>query len=710
MLAKIYIDQAISSREDTPDTIPGLMLNYVSRLNKSIPQEKRKTTEDIHQTVQEIAWLCLKKDYHPRSIDQKLLVEALVSRNEINSGNGLAVKEGIEKEVESRLSYLKINLPVIQVDEETNHVSFRLDPLAEYFAALRLLQYCGEVQGEEAQRWKDFLDSVDQKKSPRITMQGFLLAVWDTCRYHQKYLQSSIPEYVQDEVISRANLTEEELSLARQTRQIQQLITNLQEWNEPNLVKELIEKLGEFGEASRSAVPYLIEKLLFEELRPTIGNALVNIGLKAIPELIQSLSKGKIDIRRSIAKILGEFELGIEDIIPGLIGALNDDDMRVKKEAILSISRFGKKAEMAVHNFIFILENVNEHSEIRRYAAKALGAVGSHREDAGSALQRIMKSSAEESNVRLTAIQALQCMGKEVLPFVATIHGNDMSLQPIDMSMEIRFEELDKDVVLEMILIPGGSFMMGSPTSEEGHDESEGPQRRVDIYQFFMSKYPVTQAQWKVVSSYPKVDREIPSSPSKFCVEPNCPVETVSWLDAMEFCARLSSHTGQEYRLPSEAEWEYACRAGMSTPFHFGETITTDLSNYCGMASKHNKLKEKYRGFYGQGSSGEYRESTTVVGQFGVVNAFGLHDMHGNVWEMCADPWHDDYLNAPISGGIWDDDDAKVDYRVMRGGAWDSDPKLCRSACRNLVNLEACHQSIGFRICLSAENHILSIK
>jgi formylglycine-generating enzyme required for sulfatase activity len=196
------------------------------------------------------------------------------------------------------------------------------------------------------------------------------------------------------------------------------------------------------------------------------------------------------------------------------------------------------------------------------------------------------------------------------------------------------------DVPLEMVAIPDGTFQMGSPETEEGHEDDESPQHWVTIKPFFLGKYPITQAQWQAVAHLPKVERELEPEPSRF-KGANRPVERVSWYDCVEFCARLSQYTGWNYRLPSEAEWEYACRAGTTTPFHFGETITTDLANYNG-----NHI-------YGAGVKGEYREETTPVGSFQVANAFGLYDMHGNVWEWCLDQWHDSYEGAPSDGQAW---------------------------------------------------------
>jgi len=146
----------------------------------------------------------------------------------------------------------------------------------------------------------------------------------------------------------------------------------------------------------------------------------------------------------------------------------------------------------------------------------------------------------------------------------------------------------------------------------------------------------------------------------------------------------LSQKTGKAYRLPSEAEWEYACRGGTTTPFHFGETITPEIANYDGSYP------------YGGGSKGKYRQETTPVGSFGVANAFGLYDMHGNVWEWCADGWHSNYLNAPSNVTIWLSSD-ETGERVIRGGSWSYGPWLCRTAQRFNVIPSNRHYDGGLR-------------
>jgi len=249
-------------------------------------------------------------------------------------------------------------------------------------------------------------------------------------------------------------------------------------------------------------------------------------------------------------------------------------------------------------------------------------------------------------------------------------------------------EDLGNKVVLEMVAIPGGTFLMGSPETEAERSEYEGPQHQVTVPPFFMGKYPVTQAQWQAVAAFPQVNRELDPDPSEF-KGGDRPVERISWYDAVEFCARLSKATGRDYRLPSEAEWEYACRAGTITPFHFGETITSKLANY----------SAEYT--YGDAPKGKSSAETTPVGSFQVANSFGLFDMHGNVWEWCADAWHSygDTALTKDSGDVESDNDNQS--RMLRGGSWFFGPRHCRSASRDYNDRGYWLNLIGFRVVVS---------
>ncbi|MEM6840140.1 MAG: formylglycine-generating enzyme family protein [Cyanobacteria bacterium P01_C01_bin.120] len=230
---------------------------------------------------------------------------------------------------------------------------------------------------------------------------------------------------------------------------------------------------------------------------------------------------------------------------------------------------------------------------------------------------------------------------------------------------------------------------MGSPEDEEGRLNNEGPQHEVTVSPFFMGRYPVTQAQWRQVAAMPRVNRRLNANPSRFKGNDQQPMEQVSWEEAVEFCQRLSAHANRTYRLPTEAEWEYACRAGTTTPFHVGETLTAELANF--FASE----------IYRDAPKGEYRGKTTSVGMF-PANRFGLCDMHGNVWEWCQDGWHANYDGAPTDGKAWVDEEY-TGSRIRRGGAWYGLPRHCRSAVRNHGYPGNRPDALGFRVvCVAA--------
>ena len=216
-------------------------------------------------------------------------------------------------------------------------------------------------------------------------------------------------------------------------------------------------------------------------------------------------------------------------------------------------------------------------------------------------------------------------------------------------------------VPLEMIYVPGCSFKMGSPEGE-GYD-SERPQHDVTVSGFYIGKFQITQAQWEAVMG---------KNPSHFKGDPALPVESVSWNEAKQFCEKLAQMTGKAYRLPSEAEWEYACRAGTTGDY------AGDLD---AMA------------WYSENSGGK----THPVGQK-QPNAFGLYDMHGNVWEWCEDDWHDSYAGAPTDGRVWVHTPSRGSYRVDRGGSWYDIAVLCRSAYRLRYAPGDRIDNLGFRL------------
>ncbi|MEL7070886.1 MAG: formylglycine-generating enzyme family protein [Cyanobacteria bacterium J06581_3] len=231
------------------------------------------------------------------------------------------------------------------------------------------------------------------------------------------------------------------------------------------------------------------------------------------------------------------------------------------------------------------------------------------------------------------------------------------------------FPEHLPNTLLEMVAIPSG---MSATAGTSSH-------RREKLSPFFISKYPITQSQWSAVAALPQVKRALTRSPAHFHGD-NFPMESVSWVEAVEFCDRLTQHTGRRYQLPSEAQWEYACRAGTQTPFHTGETITSELADYVSTYT------------YKAEHAGDYRQSTLPVGEF-PPNAFGLYDMHGNVWEWCADKWHTAHRRSPQQGQTW-----TTTQRVIKGGSWLDTPHKLRSASRSGYVETGLNRTIGFRV------------
>jgi formylglycine-generating enzyme required for sulfatase activity len=228
---------------------------------------------------------------------------------------------------------------------------------------------------------------------------------------------------------------------------------------------------------------------------------------------------------------------------------------------------------------------------------------------------------------------------------------------------------------IECVRIPKGSFTMGAPDGEQAAFDREKPQHRVEITRdFYLGKFEVTQGQYKAVTG---------EGPSKFKGD-RLPVEQVSWEDAVKFCEKVSLRTKQKIELPTEAQWEYACRAGTTTPFHFGSNLNGELANCNGNAP------------YGTESRGPAKEKTVEVGSY-PANPWGLHDMSGNVFEWCNDWYGANYsitdLRDPVGA-------SSGPYRVRKGGCWNCTALGCRSAYRGGYLPGDRIDHLGFRVAL----------
>jgi formylglycine-generating enzyme required for sulfatase activity len=261
------------------------------------------------------------------------------------------------------------------------------------------------------------------------------------------------------------------------------------------------------------------------------------------------------------------------------------------------------------------------------------------------------------------------CSGPTLLPSLSPAEAK--AAQQADAERQDVPMQLTNSLGMELSLIPAGRFIMGSPKNEVGRRPEETQHEVTLSRSFYMGTTEVTQGQWKAVMG------ENPS----FVEGDDHPAETIPWARAVEFCRELSEKEGAPYRLPTEAEWEYACRAGTTTAFHTGVTITTDEANYDGRRS------------YDNGEKGVFRDETTAVASF-APNAWGLYDMHGNVREWCAD-WHGEYPTSAVSDPTGPAEGTK---RVIRGGCWITAPAVSRSANRGGTDPVGWYFNFGFRV------------
>lgn len=621
LLARLYADQMIEQQQGAGGVLPA-----------SVPELMLSYLNQLNRTIESA------EQRDRLQVQEEAQVIAWECLKETYRPRPAALKAVIqalqalqpEENPKTSLEYLEGRLKLVRTLEPGDKIHILLDPLAEYLAANRLVEHCRTHEHPD-KFWQEFLESIDpilqQSNDPPAAIQGFLLAVRDCCLVKLK--EAQIPAGVTEELARRAGLDPEELRREEEKRRVRLLISELSA-PELDFRIDAAHKLGQRGAAAKIAAPNLIGML--ENRNQTL------------------------EARQAAAQALGKLSIGADR----LLSLLTDptDELALRRTAAESLGLM-KTGQTELRQ---LLESEDQPLPIRQGAARALSLIGA-------------------------------ASGEAVPMLMVELNEGEESAQVL--SIPIWREPLTETLTLDLVTVPAGEFLMGSPTDEVGRDWYQysfpdlkdvdvEAQHLVIVPSFSISQYPITQAQWRFVAELPKIDRELELDPANFKGDRR-PVELVSWHEAMEFCARLSSHTGKYYRLPSEAEWEYACRSGTTSPFHFGDTLSTGVANYNGNST------------YGDGTKGEYRQKTTEVGSFGIVNAFGLSDMHGNVWEWCLDHWHPFYEGAPADGS------ARViagdeRYRVLRGGCWYSGPGICRSAGRTRDTLGNRLNRNGFRI------------
>ena len=410
--------------------------------------------------------------------------------------------------------------------------------------------------------------------------------------------------------------------------------------------RKLVEQYAQNGELKKVAILVLTEKRKTLGITDAVAEEIENKVLEPFRRRLVNLQKYKQHFAEEVEQKypLDEQTLNIlKDYRQDVLGLRNEDVVSIELEITSS-----KKAEALQYQ---------QEQQITKKLRSQQETEALQPQQEQQITKKLRSQQETEKNQSGYELKTFKFETAEII-FKNQLLGlvRKPEIKYIPTSGKYFTEDLGNGVSLEMVHIPGGTFIMGSPENEEGYDKSQSPQHQVTVPAFFMSKYPITQKQWRVVAALPKININLELEPSYFQGD-DLPVEGVSWYDTQEFCARLSQKTNKAYRLPSEAEWEYACRGGTTTAFYFGKTISPELANY----------DSKYQG------------KTTEVGKF-PANPFGLHDMCGNVWEWCEDGWHEDYINAPGDGSVWLNN--SNNRRVLRGGSWFIPSENCRSSFR----------------------------
>lgn len=468
---------------------------------------------------------------------------------------------------------------------------------------------------------------------------------------------------------SEANkIQEEELTPIRQAKQA--YITRLNALIKYYPFNEAIERELKQFQAQRNLTDEEVEEIS----RPILERAEIAYREKLREEARQAYEQEFIQAINAGYPLEEAVRNGLRNFQQSL--GLSDGDVEQIEQPIIAPKEAEYQQQLAEEQ----RQREQEEEKAREQARKREEAEGKRaqeetaKRDQQGQLELERQRLEQERRKRMETKTGIQLQSFEFDVITVDKKGNENSRAR--KSAEFFAEDLGNGILLEMVAIPGGTYLMGSP---EGTGYSNNrPQHSITVSSFFMGKYPITQAQWRAVVALPQVEIPLNSDPSSFKGDSR-PVEQVSWHEAVEFCQRLSRWRGRQYRLPSEAEWEYACRAGTTTEFYFGETLTPKLARCkvsLGMAL--------------------IAGGTVPVGSY-FPNAFGLYDMHGNVAEWCADHWHENYAGAPTDGSAWITD-GNSERRILRGGSWNSYPAYCRSAYRDRGSPAGRYNPFGFRV------------
>jgi len=634
--------------------------------------------------------------FQPLEFSMGLAREALMAAEPL----GLGLEQ---PQAQALLAYL-IDLRLLQrPGAAADRLRFPLDPLADHLAAAEQLEQLEEqarVQGPAV--WEAFAAALEPRPQvERERMRDFLLALRDGVMAAQPRRALLMPPGIPDRLAQLGYLDPDDeryrLALQRARKWMWELGVPLASERRDGIAKLAAMAAAAAPDSDRRAARDVASRRLARLLTEVAAEgeeeqqeAAVALGLMATPEAVQALEQVAAD------------------------GAQPPPLRRAAMEAL------GLAARTAPGD------------AIRRFLEQQLQA---------DALDLLVEDEAgwAEHDRRLPPLQgasrALQLLGcgrgvaVPMLSLTAIRKGEGLRIQTMVVTPEVWCLPLPAGEVLELAVVPAGEQAIGSPTSEDGRNwyanQREGcagvnveAERTVKLQRFAMARHPITQAQWRAVAQLPAVGRDLNPSPGshearglwELHAQPGAlPVDSVSWHDCQEWLQRLNQWLAAEWpalrgegqaprlALPGEGQWEAACRAGAATPFHFGDGLDATWANFDG-------------GYvYGPGRKGVFRQRPVPVGFYGLVNGWGLADLHGQMFEWCGDQWHPDPMGDgwPVAGEPWDGVDpalearstAQKDWKLLRGGSWFDEPHYCRAAFRDGTLPARVNASCGVRPC-----------
>ncbi|MFM7236002.1 MAG: SUMF1/EgtB/PvdO family nonheme iron enzyme [Cyanobium sp.] len=699
LLALLFIDDVIAKLDGQgvlAASVPELMLGYVNRISEVMPEaERRQAGVAIAPLWVQRGLMALTLASHRQGPPGRPRLQPLSFRREL-ALEALAAVPGLEELGlrEALLAYLLRLRLLHHPGQDRSEMRLALDPLADYLAALRqleLLEAEAAAAATATSPWDTFLRELEARPEGDLAlMRGFLLALRDGCqeRMERPRGAAEIPAEAADRLGHLAGIDPLEERRRQQGQRARKLIYELAvpEADDRRRAMEVLAAMaGDADPAPRQAARQAVGPLVAlardgqrqAEERLLAVEALARLGGTTAADALAELwweAAGPPELRRGAAEALGLMEAS-----------------PARPEAHWDLLKAHLKEE--AHH----LQGETDQARIDAQLPLLQGA--------SRGLQRL---AARSSPFALPMWGAGAGLAVPMLTLTTAAGAVTTRL----VEVPVWQVPLPGGLALEVVKIPGGSTTIGSPPGEVGRDayghrpdavgvEVEA-QRVVTVPSFAMARYPISQAQWASLAGEDhqrEGDRELKLAPSQH-IGADWPVESVSWHDAQEWLQRLNRWLAEQgpapggsgappvLGLPSETLWEVACRAGTTTPFHFGDTLDASWANF----------DATY--VYPGGRAGRYLQRPSPVGAYGLVNEWGLADLHGNVWEWCADRWHPSPLGGPTDGRPWMEPmEGLMENRLLRGGSWFLDPLNCRSAYRYCDHPDFLYNSLGFRVC-----------